>query len=240
MEPLPETRDALTLLDLVGEGELRDEVSRAAEQVGRLVPGLAAFSVGAVRQGITLTYVATSAESARLDAVQYVDDGPCQQAARTALVVTTEHGDLLDEGRWQLYAQASAAEGILSSLSLPVIERDVVVGGINLYGRRPDTFVGHHEEIADLFGAWAAGAVTNADLDFTTRTEATRAPRRLEDLQTVQHAVRLLASSSGVSRALAETRLYEAAARAGIPVLALALMVIGEDGGTCEPRDQQG
>jgi len=207
------------------------------DRLSALVPGLVAFSVGVARHGITLTYVSTGLEAARLDGVQYVDDGPCQLAARSGDVVAVSHEDLLDEGRWQLFAQAGAASGILSTLSLPVVELGRVVGGVNLYGSDANTFVGRHEQLAEVVGGWAAGAVTNADLSFDSRREATRAPRRLDDIQTVSTAVGVLVESKGVSPAFAESKLYEAAARAGIPVVALALMVIGERGASDAGED---
>jgi len=230
MRPVPESQDALTLLTSLGEGQMRHEVEEAAAALARLVQGIAAFSVAAVRRGITLTYVTTSWESARLDAVQYADDGPCEEAVRKAEVVATDHDGLMDEGRWLVFAQTTAAAGIRSTLSLPVLADDVVVGGINLYGRELHTCDGHDEEIARVFGAWTAGAVINADLDFSTRAEAARAPRRLEEVQTVRRAVDVLAASNAVDRQVAERQLHDAAARAGIPVVALAHMVIGQDG----------
>ena len=43
--------------------------------------------------------------------------------------------------------------------------------------RRPTrAFDGLHREIADIFGVWAPGAVTNADLSFRTRRTAEKAP----------------------------------------------------------------
>ena len=129
MRPVPESQDALTLLTSLGEGQMRHEVEEAAAALARLVQGIAAFSVAAVRRGITLTYVTTSWESARLDAVQYADDGPCEEAVRKAEVVATDHDGLMDEGRWLVFAQTTAAAGIRSTLSLPVLADDVVVGG---------------------------------------------------------------------------------------------------------------
>jgi GAF domain-containing protein len=208
--------------------DISDQVARVNDLLTSRIPDVVAFSLGIAREGITLTYVASQEDAARLDALQYVDDGPCEQAIRTGEVVATEHDDLLDEGRWQLFAQAGAAAGIRSTLSLPVLGQDRVVGSVNLYGRTSDTFVGRHQEVAALVGGWAAGAVTNADLGFTTRLEARRSPRRLDDLETVQNAVDRLAAERGVSPELAENKLYEAAARAGIPVVALAHMVNGE------------
>jgi GAF domain-containing protein len=231
VEPIAETRDALNRMAIKGDLAIGDQLARVNDRLSAQVPDIVAFSVGVVREGVTLTYVSTRMDAARLDAAQYVDDGPCQEAGRTGEVVSVDHDDLLDEGRWQLFAQAGAAAGIRSTLSLPVIHSSRVVGGVNLYGRTAKTFDGRHEELATMVGGWAEGAVTNADLSFATRLEATRAPRRLDDLETVRAAVSLLVSERGVSARMAETKLYEAAAQAGIPVVALAHMVIGESDG---------
>lgn len=215
---------------LRGDVDIAGQLSRVTESLTSLVPAIVAFSIGIARHDVTLTYVSSSLEAAWLDGVQYVDDGPCQQAARSGEVVAVDHSELLDEGRWQLFAQAGAAVGIRSTLSLPVLDASRVIGGVNLYGSGTDTFVGRHEEVAALVGGWAEGAVTNADLSFRTRVEATDAPRRLEEVETVRAAVGVLVDAKGVSPEVAESKLYEAAARAGIPVVALALMVIGEGG----------
>jgi len=149
-----------------------EQLALVNDRLTRRVPDIVAFSVGVVRRGLTLTYVTTQLDAARLDAAQYADDGPCEEAARTGRVVAVDHDELLDEGRWQLFAQSSAA-GIRSTLSIPVMDAGRVVGGANLYGRTVSTFDGRHEEVATIVGGWAAAAVSNADLSFSTRLEAT-------------------------------------------------------------------
>jgi GAF domain-containing protein len=98
-----------------------------------IAPELVALSVGIVADGLTFTLVADE-RAAPVDAVQYLAGGPCVEAIAADEVVETSNEALLDEGRWQLYAQASAAAGIASSLSVPVLEDGTVVGGVNFYG----------------------------------------------------------------------------------------------------------
>ena len=59
-----------------------------------------------------------------------------------------------------------------STLSLPILDDDQVVAGVNLYASTDDAFDGKHVEVARVCRAWAPGAVTNADLAFRTREEA--------------------------------------------------------------------
>ena len=122
-------------------------------------------------------------------------------------------------------SQGSAAVGILSTLTLPVVDGDDVVGTVNFYGRDTDTFVDRHEALADIFGAWAPGAVADADLWFTTRAIAEQAPEQLRQAGLVDTATRILAAERGTTVADARQRLDSAARRAG-SVETLAAVVV--------------
>ncbi|GAA2020538.1 hypothetical protein GCM10009740_06200 [Terrabacter terrae] len=228
MEPLPETRRVLASLAEYGEEGLSEELDRTAEQVQQVAPEVVGFSVAVVSHGVTLTYVVTHVELAVLDAVQYLDGGPCVQAAHDAQTVQVENVGLLDEGRWQFFAQAAAAHGIMSTLSMPVLNGDAVIGGVNLYGSTAHAFEGREEKLAELFGAWAPGAIANADLGFTTRLEAAKAPGRLHDLHTVDLAVGVLVAAKAIPPDEARADLEHAAAQAGIQPVTLARAVIQE------------
>jgi GAF domain-containing protein len=109
---------------------------------------------------------------------------------------------------------------------MPIIHDDEVVGGVNVYGAAGDTFDGRHDELARLFGAWAPGAVTNADLLFESRLEALRAVDRLEDMSVVDVAVELLADAHRTSPERARADLARAAAQAGTSVAHAARLVV--------------
>jgi len=136
--------------------------------------------------------------------------------------VTHSDDDPVDESAWHAFAQASARAGVSSTLSIPLMTSDQVYGGLNLYGSTPSAFDGHHEELAALYGGWAGGAVTNADLTFTTLARARTAPRVLADATSSNVAVGLLMAAHGVPEATARHLLNEAAARAGVSVGAVA------------------
>ena len=93
---------------------------------------------------------------------------------------------------------------------------DEVYGGLNLYGSTPGAFDGHHEELASLYGGWAGGAVTNADLSFTTLARARTAPRVLADVTDSNVAVGMIMAAHHVPEATARSTLSDVAARAGV------------------------
>ncbi len=226
VEPIPETVQALAELDAtLDEERLLDQLLATIGRARRVVPGLVGVSLASREHGVTFTVVATSDEIAALDAVQYLSSGPCVEAIDNGHGIATPHG-LLDEGHWQDFARASAARGIHSTLTLPVVSRGEVVSTINLYGHRDETFNDKHRELAEVFGAWAPGAVTNADLSFSTRAQAELAPAHLRDTVVVDTATGILAAQRGLTVNDARAQLEDASRRAGVPVVTLARVVV--------------
>jgi transcriptional regulator with GAF, ATPase, and Fis domain len=226
VEPIPETREALRRLSALGDEDLGQDLDEAAARLTVRLPGLVGFSISIVRERLTFTYLASAPAAAGLDAMQYLDGGPCEQAVRDGHVIAVDHDDLFHEGRWQLFAQAGRAFGVASTVSLPIIEGSEVVGTVNVYGAASDTFDGRHDELARLFGAWAPGAVTNADLLFESRLEATHAVERLEDVSVVDRAVALLVAAQAVTPEQARDSLAQAAAQAGLSVVQTARLAL--------------
>ena len=216
MEPVPQTVEALRVMAEVGESELGVELWQMVTRVRRVVPQLVGFSLGIVEDRVTLTLVSSTEQLAALDAVQYADDGPCVAAVETSERVESKVQDLFDEERWLLFARATAALGVASSLSLPIVADDRVVGGVNLYASTADAFHGRLDEVAEVVGSSAQLAIMNADLSFRTLQEAVEAPTRVRESLAINTAAGIIAESQKIDIAEARQRLREAASRAGI------------------------
>ncbi len=226
LEPIPETLRAANELDALStDDDLLDQLRRAGHAVQQVVPTCCGLSLALLEHGVTLTLVASDEDTVVLDAVQYLDGGPCVDSTRGHEVVIGEVG-ALDEREWHLFAATSAAHGVASTLSLPVLDDGTVVGSINLYASTAHAFDGHHEAQAAILGAWAEGAITNADLTFSTRLAAQEAPQVLHDARRVDVAVGILAARERTSTAEAHRRLREAVAAAGVPVVMVPETVI--------------
>ena len=119
-----------------------------------------------------------------------------------------------------------AVAGIRATLSMPITEHDRVVGSVNLYANREHAFDGHHEALADIYGAWAGGAIANADLAFTTRQQAVHAPAHLQTNARIANAVGVIIASQGVTAAEGRHRLEAAATLAGVPALIVAEAIL--------------
>lgn len=234
-EPVPESREAADELDPGLDDDLQDQLGgdwleallRLAERAHELVPDLVGVSVARLEEDLTFTVVSTDLDVATMDAVQYVGGGPCVDGAHADAALEYDEGDVLDEERWRLFAEANAAHGIRSTLTLPVRGHgDQVVGTVNLYAGSSHAFRGHHEQLAEVFGGWAARAVTNADLSFRTLQEARRAPQRVRDQVVVETALGILVVELEVDVEAARHRLETAARQAGVSVARLAREIV--------------
>jgi len=217
VEPIPETMRVLRTQLERGDTNLAAGLQRISRSALKIVPECVGLSLASFSDGITYTLVSTRVDVASLDSVQYLDGGPCVESAHEGHSVVSDTKDVLSEDAWQLYARASAAAGIASSLTLPVRNRsDKVIGTVNVYGSTPDAFRGRVEEMAQAIGASAADAVANADLSFGTCLTARHAPEIFEDQYDIDLAVGMLSEFRRCDVSLARERIREAARRAGV------------------------
>lgn len=227
MEPIEESVRAAAEFDPdIDDIGLLDQLRDHSERVVAVVPECLGMSVAVRALGVTLTLVSTSRQAAVLDAMQYLASGPCVEAAEQGEVLAFTAEQLLSEATWQLFAQAATTSGVASTLTLPVVVDGVVSGTVNLYASAAHAFDGHHEELAGILGAWAAGATTNADLGFTTLATAHEAPRVLADRTLVETATGLVMASTHVTAEEAYRRLRDAARRAGVSEIQVAEAVL--------------
>jgi hypothetical protein len=226
MEPIPESLEALQELAKYGDPTLLETVRRISADAGRIVPDLVGLSFAVVGEDLTFTLVASDPAVADLDAVQYLDDGPCVHATGQGTVTTYRSGDPLDEATWSAFARATSAKGVASTLSLPMVREGLVVAGVNLYASTVDAFEGHHHALAEACSAWEPGIVADADLEFQTRAEAVKAPGVLHDEDAVNTAIGVIAAAQRIDTDEATRRLEQAAARANISLARAARAVM--------------
>ena len=227
MEAIPEVREAATRLAAAGD-ETLDLVQRlesASAIALTLLPSCVGVSLTVLVDGDPFTVTATPGDVASLDAVQYIDDGPCVQAAGTHQLLVVD--DVLDETRWQLFSQAAAATGVRSSLSMPLpASGDTPAAALNLYASDTHAFHGVQAQVAEAFGVHVSELTANADLSFMTREFARELPQRLDDHGYLDQAVGVLVSLRGEDAEQTRERIRYAADRAGISPVDVAKIVL--------------
>lgn len=229
MEPIPEVEAvARELNEVLGGDDLLLSLRHASGVAVRVLPSCVGVSITVILDHEPFTVTAVSDEIRALDAVQYLEDGPCVASAADGEVVRVD--DVLDEGRWQLFAAATAARGVRSTLSIPLRRPGgLVSGALNLYASEPHAFAAPDALVEELFGGPVAGVVANADLSFLTRERARALPQQLADRARIDQAVGVLIGRSGGSPQQARNRLLRAADQAGITAAEAADTVISLD-----------
>lgn len=237
MDPIPETRETVEEFGPFDD-DLLARLADSAAEVRRVVPSCVGMSVAAFPHDAVFTLVASDARIGVLDAVQYLTDGSCVSVVDGPHAGETrafDHADLLDEDEWQLFARSTSSHGINATLTLPVIEGERVVGSVNLYATEAGAFEDRHDRLAEVVGAWAPGAVRDADLDFSTLQAARDTPRRQRDQVTVVRAASLFARVMQVDIEQVQDQIRQASARAGVRDIDLAetiLRTMAADGGS--------
>lgn len=226
LQPVLESRMALDwLASFSRDRHIETSITRMGRRVREIVPQCIALSLGLIEDGVTITLVSETREVAVLDAIQYIDGGPCVEATSKGEVHEAAHGQT-DEALWQMFARAQSVAGVASTLSLPIMRGDQVVCGVNLYASSADAFDGHHDELAEACGAWAQGVVTNADLSFTSRLRAAAAPTRLRETALFKAASGFVASHQDIDAESAAGKIRNAAIRAGVSPTDVARFIL--------------
>lgn len=227
MELLPEVRAASLQLAALTEDtvDLVSGLEAVCDLAQSLLPSCVGVSMTVIVDGDPFTITATSEQAKAVDAVQYLDDGPCLGAATGDTAVLVD--DVLHEGRWQYYAQAAVASGIRASMSIPLKRPDgQVYGALNLYASHPGAFRDKEQQLAGLFGVRVEELVANADLSFMTREHAKELPQRLDEHARLNQAVGVLMARNGWAAAEARERFEFAAAHAKVARADVARIVL--------------
>lgn len=227
MEAIPEVRAAAVQLAALADQtlDLVDGLDAVSQLARLLLPTLVGVSITVIVDGDPFTVTSTSDDINTVDAAQYLDGGPCVDAANTSEQVLVD--DVLDEKQWQLFGHAASATGIRSSMSLPLKGIDnQTTGALNLYASDPAAFHGKEAQLAELFGVHVNELVANADLSFMTREFAKELPQRLAEHEQVNQAVGVLMGLHGWTPTEARQRLDYAASHARTDLASVVRMVM--------------
>jgi GAF domain-containing protein len=115
-----------------------------------------------VGQREVTTRAATDPIVNEADRLQYdLDEGPCLDAIRREEAYVANY--LRDEPRWPRWAPKAADLGLGSILSVRLATPRGTFGALNLYSREAAAFDRHDVEVAHIFGAHAAVALSTSE-----------------------------------------------------------------------------
>jgi GAF domain-containing protein len=157
---LVQTFSALQSLLLTAQG-----IDGFLTEVAKLAAGVAhpAASCGITirRHGQPLTVASSDQRAEQVDQAQYgAGTGPCLDSLESGAIIDVP--DLTADTRWADFRHQALAQGIRSSVSIPLSSDGSTVGALNLYGSRPHAFDQAARQHAETFATQAATALTLA------------------------------------------------------------------------------
>ncbi|HEV7886757.1 MAG TPA: GAF domain-containing protein, partial [Acidimicrobiales bacterium] len=118
---------------LVGEDDHTTMLAKIVGAATESVPGCDMASITLMRDGRPSTPVCTDRAALTLDETQYdLGDGPCLACIRHQGV---ERLVIESDERWPAFNQAAAKLGVVGVLSVPLVDDDTALGGLNLYSK---------------------------------------------------------------------------------------------------------
>jgi GAF domain-containing protein len=206
-------------------------VARLAQQT---IPGCVAGSVTQVDGGRPHTTVHSADLALRVDMHQYgTNQGPCLDAIRRQSIVRV---DVMEEtGDWPAFMPLAVAEGVRSSLSLPLIAADEIVGALNLYGTTLRAFEGA-EAVGQLFATQAGVSLANATAFDRAARMATELSLALEHRDVIGQAKGILMAQQHIDADAAFTVLRRASQRSNTKLYDVARELVERHSQSRPPR----
>jgi GAF domain-containing protein len=176
---------------LVGDTTLEETLRRVADLANETISGSDMVSVALVVEGRPRMVVSTDVTAAAIDDAQYhTGIGPAPDVFGCQRMQPVDSND--DDQRWPPLAEAAATQGILDSLSVPLVVRHGAIGALSWYSRRPGAFSADDQRIGSRFAAVAAVAVANAQAYWDVRHLSERLGRALQSRATIEQAKGIL------------------------------------------------
>jgi len=157
---LVQTFSALQSLLLSAQG-IDDFLTEVAKLAAGVAHPPASCGITIRREGQPITAASSDRLAEQVDELQYgAGTGPCLDSLESGAIIDVP--DLTADTRWTDYRQHALAQGVRSSVSIPLSIDGSTVGALNLYGTRPHTFDQAARQHAETFATQAATALTLA------------------------------------------------------------------------------
>jgi GAF domain-containing protein len=191
---------------------LADVLGEITEIGRRAIPSSEAASVNLIDGDKARTAAFRGQMAIRAEKVQYeLGHGPCLDAGRAGLVFVVS--DMQTEQRWPDYAAQAVAQGVMSSLTVPLPFLGATIGALNHYATRPAAFdeddVARGEEMAGFL----AVAVGNAQHSARAAEDAKNMRTAMASRATIEQAKGILMERHKITADAAFTVLTHASQR---------------------------
>jgi GAF domain-containing protein len=178
----------------VGRATMSDTLLRVAELAQDAIPAAEFVGLTMLDKDKPTTAVFTDERSPEIDQAQYQSGhGPCLEAFRTGeirMIRSTRHDTI-----WPDFSAACLANGILSTLSLPMALHDERLGAMNMYSTQEAPFDGEAIETAVLYAAQASIVLANAQAYWDARSIGDQLSESIQSRAVIEQAKGIIMGS---------------------------------------------
>jgi GAF domain-containing protein len=209
----------------VGTVTLQDTLHQVAELTERAIGPAAFVGVTLPVEGRERTAVFTDPASPEIDQAQYdTGEGPCLTAMDEGRVLAVESTN--EEGPWPAFRRTAVDHGIGSTLSLPLIVDERVVGAMNLYARSEHAFAPEDRDASLQFAAQAAVVLANTQAYWDAHELSARLGEAMTSRAVIEQAKGILMGARGCGPDAAFGMLVEDARREKVNVREMARRIV--------------
>jgi GAF domain-containing protein len=220
MPDLTALHEALARVVLGGR-DLPEVLTEITGIARRAMPGSEASSITLIRGEKAFTAAFDGQMAMDADELQYQRGyGPCVDAGRAGQVFLVE--DMREEQRWPDYAKHVAAQGVRSSLSVPLPFQGMTIGALNNYAATPGAFGEADLAVGQEVAAWVALAVGNADMIARTAEDLAGMKAAMASRASIEQAKGILMERHKITEDQAFTLLSRASQNANIKLREVA------------------
>ena len=212
--------EELARVVLVGR-DLAEVLAEITTIARRAMPGSEACSITLIRDDEPFTAAHDGQMALDADELQYQRGyGPCVDAGRSGQLFMVE--DMAVEQRWSEYGPHAAAQGVGSSLSLPLPFQAAAIGALNNYSTRRDGFGEEDVRMGEEVASWVALAVATASAASSMADEAANMRVAMITRGTIEQAKGILMERYKITADQAFSLLSKASQHTGLKLRDLA------------------
>jgi GAF domain-containing protein len=206
--------EELARVVLVGR-DLAEVLGELTSIARRAMPGSESASITLIRDEDPFTAAHDGQMALDADELQYQRDfGPCVDAGRSGQLFLI--ADMRTEERWPDYTRHAAAQGVGSSLSVPLPFQAATIGALNNYSTQPHAFGEDDVAIGQEVASWVAFAVANASAAASASDEAANMRSAMVTRGGIEQAKGILMERHKITADQAFTLLSKASQHTGL------------------------
>jgi GAF domain-containing protein len=216
--------EELARVVLVGR-DLAEVLGELTSVARRAMPGSESASITLIRNEEPFTAAHDGQMALDADELQYQRDfGPCVDAGRSGQLFLI--ADMRTEERWPDYTRHAAAQGVGSSLSVPLPFQAATIGALNNYSTRPHAFGEDDVAVGQEVASWVAFAVANASAAASASDEAANMRAAMVTRGGIEQAKGILMERHKITADQAFTLLTTASQHTGLKLRDVAIDLV--------------